>query len=257
MLSQNYNACLKAAKVEASNLVSRSNTTLPIDVCRLASLLGYSIEEAYIPWPGYLPEGKNLIIVRKTDPYVRKRFTIAHEIGHILWSKVSNEYPIRSRARYKDISFGEERIADILAADLLMPLNEFQEKLIQSIRPSLYNVVSIAKLFSVSLEACLRRITELATFVAFNYLYDLKLCNSQYDVHFNKGFSTGQRLIFVNSPTEIVRNCIQVILETDRAWEGKVHLRGEGREFHIPSIGHMITKNQQLSIRLFGWRQLF
>jgi len=253
----NFSAQIRAAKLEASSLINCSKPILPVDICYIAKLLGYSVDEAYIPWSGYLPEGQNVIIVRRTDSLERKRFTIAHEIGHILWGKISQENPMTSRTRHKNASPDEERIADQLAVELLMPEKEFQDEMSKRKRPSLADIVVIARLFAVSFESCLRRITELPEFVAFTYLYSMNVDKSgTYEISFREGYSSKPQLTFATPPLGIILNCIQHILRAHTAWEGHLRLRRGDQEFQIPSVGGVVIKNKQPSVRLIGWRNL-
>lgn len=65
---------------------------------------------------------KREIRVNKYEPLVRQRFTIAHEIGHILLSHEGISYRDTSYMIYKDlIERMNEVSANAFAAELLMP----------------------------------------------------------------------------------------------------------------------------------------
>lgn len=68
-------------------------------------------------------KGFPLIIVNKNFSNDRKRFTIAHELGHILLHN-ENLYPISS---YRD----KEKEANVFASEFLMPENEIRNSLKQ------------------------------------------------------------------------------------------------------------------------------
>jgi Zn-dependent peptidase ImmA (M78 family) len=106
-----------AAK-DARDLFEKTNGHVPVDVCRIARILGYRVEEAEIRWAGYLAPGDNIIVVRRSDIPTRKRFTVAHEIGHLLWWKACGE-SVKEKRLYKGRGNSEEeRIANRLASEL-------------------------------------------------------------------------------------------------------------------------------------------
>lgn len=66
--------------------------------------------------------GKKEIRINKYEPLVRQRFTIAHEMGHILLSYEGISYRDTSYTIYKDlIERMNEVSANAFAAELLMP----------------------------------------------------------------------------------------------------------------------------------------
>lgn len=92
----------------------------------------------------------------------RRRFSISHEIGHILlFSAVANRAELvrelRSQALYSQV----ERLCNLGAARILMPTDEFERKLAVFSMPTLPAIESMASVFFVSLEAAARRVTEI------------------------------------------------------------------------------------------------
>lgn len=245
------------AMESARHLLEETGRQLPVDICRVARLLGYVVEEAEIRWAGYLAAAENRIVVRRSDTPARKRFTIAHEIGHVLWRKASGESDKQKRLFKGGAYSQEERIANELATELLMPLAEFEVALLQYRWPSLFRVRDIATLFGVSFEACARRITELPNTVAFAYSYEVYTKNSgECEIRLNKGYSTGDKLRFTNPPFDIVRQCLQHNLHTSRMWVGRIRFQRDKEQIQIPSVGETIRKNGQTWVRLLGWRHL-
>ena len=118
----------------------------PVDVHRIATMLGISVREVSSPgWSGACqcnPEKREATIwIRAEDHRLRKRFTLAHEIGHIVLHKPG--------IAYRDIEFDgsiEERQANGYAAGLLMP--EFMV----TPRLSAYgtDILGLSRLFDVS-----------------------------------------------------------------------------------------------------------
>lgn len=94
----------------------------PVDVERLAKDLGATIVP--VPNPGWsgaietLPDGRATIWYASDESSNRRRFTIAHELGHMMLQPTGGPY-------HRDASFSgtpQELEANAFAADLLMPL---------------------------------------------------------------------------------------------------------------------------------------
>lgn len=101
----------------------------PVDVVRIAKLLGIQVQE--FDFPKSVPatsqtsgSGKQVIGVNQNDPEVRRRFSLAHELGHYLngHENYTHERVVTDPAkRYLDPHFRQEEEADEFAAELLMP----------------------------------------------------------------------------------------------------------------------------------------
>jgi Zn-dependent peptidase ImmA (M78 family) len=103
---------------------------LPIDVQVIAGRLNIKIVEESIDGPGYLLALGRLgteIIVRSDDAIERKRFTIAHELGHwvlgVTCESRTGMFQQPAAVRREKI----ERWCDVFAASLLMPRHAVME----------------------------------------------------------------------------------------------------------------------------------
>ncbi len=109
-----------------------------------------------------MPDGSLLLQYNPTRPRGRLRFSIAHEIAHSLFPDCAEE--IRHRdggpASSKD-NWQLEVLCNIGAAELLMPLGSFSQ--LSGHELSMNAVNDLRKKFDVSVEACLIRLTKLAT----------------------------------------------------------------------------------------------
>ena len=114
----------------------------PVPVEKIAEFLGARLvyeparqgEEVYGML--YRDEGQPVIGVNSSNHIHRQRFTVAHEIGHLLLHK-GDEYIDTPKVHYRDFLSGlaidnEEIEANGFAAELLMP-REFLEKSLQVI----------------------------------------------------------------------------------------------------------------------------
>lgn len=134
-----------------------------VDPFELAQALGMrvSIERLKPQYSGFISQehGKQpKVLIQETEPYVRQRFTLAHEIGHF--------FERATLARDKDFSFSDLRsvekydlhefYADEFAGELLMPREPFIEAWQND--PSFK---SLARRFGVSERAVAKRISRL------------------------------------------------------------------------------------------------
>src|SRR5688572_17971673 len=94
---------IRGAITEASDLAIRfADGRPPVDIVKLAKKLGVAeVSAAAISSDGYLgrrADGRFVIRYSDASPHHRRRFTIAHEIGHLLLSHSLGE-PIGEKNR--------------------------------------------------------------------------------------------------------------------------------------------------------------
>jgi Zn-dependent peptidase ImmA (M78 family) len=140
-------------------IIQRFQNSLPVDVTSLAEALGIKVWES-----STMPDdvsgkimrdekhgggAKYSILVNSKHPYLRKRFTVAHEIAHYILHREQIGYALTDDALYRSgLSGREEAQANRLAAEILMP-----QKLINEHRVFSDNIERLAKLYQVSQEA--------------------------------------------------------------------------------------------------------
>ncbi|MCX6592310.1 MAG: ImmA/IrrE family metallo-endopeptidase [Acidobacteria bacterium] len=116
------------------NMIEAFQQYAPVNVTELAESLGLKVWE-----DDELPVGVSgkicldsefggssgySVIVRASDPFVRRRFTVAHEIAHFLLhkDKIGASLTDDGMYRSRNLSTWEEVEANQLAADILMPM---------------------------------------------------------------------------------------------------------------------------------------
>lgn len=146
---KNYNLAIREAKDMAKKILSDYNLKTPIDINKVARILGVKIKEYTVEdedfgrsnISGFIKmenkEGKPIIIVNPGQSEERKSFTIAHELGHFLLHRNSGLHIDTSTS---GIFFRDEKSsqavdineiqANQFAAELLMPTDEVREKLV-------------------------------------------------------------------------------------------------------------------------------
>jgi hypothetical protein len=122
----------------------------------LARKLGVTrIIEQRLPFEGglfQLADGEMVIKLNSESSFVRRRFTLAHEIAHLLLNTV----PAHRGANRTDEDL--ERTCDLIAAELLMPAEEATNYIRGLGSPSPENLKTIASMFTVSLQTAAIRV---------------------------------------------------------------------------------------------------
>ena len=154
-----------AARQAATKLLQDAEIRQPpVDLDLLGSFCGIlQVQLVDMDCAGMLlPANEGYVVqLKATDSQGRRRFTHAHEIGHLL----VEETHLGPEAR-RDTTTGEygrdsevEYLCDVAASELLMPLGLFHEAL-GSRRPALQDLLRLARTFDVSMEAAALRLTE-------------------------------------------------------------------------------------------------
>ena len=130
---------------------SKGLKSVPLDVTAVARLLGIEVIEEPMDddVSGFLEKrGDNWFAgVNSYHHPVRKRFTLAHEIGHfVLHRREQETFEDRTFARRANNPTRMEREADAFAASLLMPENAVRWEIANGLR----NLNDLANAFNVS-----------------------------------------------------------------------------------------------------------
>jgi hypothetical protein len=117
------------------------------------------VETEDLPFSGELRRGEDgfTVVVSKHLSPGRRRFTIAHELGHAILETTGPRCP--------RVGSELERLCDMLATEMLMPRKVFASVAQQRI--SITGLWELAKIFGASLTATALRITELMNCSAF------------------------------------------------------------------------------------------
>ena len=169
---------VQLARAAIERLVERLGLqTAPIDVEQLAANVGLRIiatDDLGADISGLLVsrDGAASIAVRKTDPLVRRRFTIAHEIGHFVLRHYMTRNELVHADQHKQVMYRSPKASEGLdplevqanqfAASLLMPSKLVREEAARLQRPLFEDDVKLlAGRFKVSEQAMTIRLTTL------------------------------------------------------------------------------------------------
>jgi Zn-dependent peptidase ImmA (M78 family) len=117
----------RADELRARYLATFGGDEIPVPVESIAEdLLGLRIELADgLECSGVLHPAERRIVLRADEPPARRRFTIAHELGHWVCHALAAAEPEPTYCRATDLSAdtirAREREANIFAAELLLP----------------------------------------------------------------------------------------------------------------------------------------
>lgn len=106
------------------------------------------------------PDGKHIITVNSSEPEARQRFTVCHEIAHIVLGLASSHEAVPSWGYAKRDP--NEWLCDLFAAELLMPYQLWKQKVPDS-EPSQEVIEFMAAEFRCSFPAAASRYAALAT----------------------------------------------------------------------------------------------
>lgn len=142
--------------------------TIPINLNVLAKRLGAKVYYSSISAEGFVQRGPDgpEIHIRKDAAFVRKRFSLAHEIGHVLIDRrlkgvgAPDYRKYRKCASLDDLSADEE-MANHIAAALLLPGWFMKERL--GDRLSMNTIAALASEAQVSVSTALLRVSRIAT----------------------------------------------------------------------------------------------
>lgn len=161
----------EAIRLKAKDAIARYTSVLgepemPLNIDAVASLLGITKSEelpAFSEDAELVPEagGRVSIRVNPDRPETRIRFSIGHEVSHTFFPNYQVKSWCRTDARYRRRDNPDdliEMLCDVGAAELLLPAPWFVEdaKLVASAA----GLIELAKKYSVSTEATLRRFAE-------------------------------------------------------------------------------------------------
>ena len=147
-------------------LVAQSGTRFPpADLDNIVKGLGLPpVRYVALPVDGRIvKDGPNYSIeVNKQHSLARKRFTIAHEIGHIivgsrglLGCSGTRTSPVAGREPYRR----EEELADFAATEILIPA-DWAFEFLGTRQPTFTTIAAMAKACATSIEVAARRLVE-------------------------------------------------------------------------------------------------
>jgi O-acetyl-ADP-ribose deacetylase (regulator of RNase III) len=128
--------------------------------------------------------GRFTIEFNPQRPAARMRYSIAHELGHILFPDCAAE--TRNRATHQQMKEDDwqlESLCNMAAAEILMPFGTLQEEM--SIRPSVDRILDLRRKYRVSCEAVVNRLVRVSAHPCCAFLARLDAAASRYFVEYH------------------------------------------------------------------------
>jgi len=140
----------------ARQLVKSAGITKPpVDIEKLAHFLGVQriVQVDFARTDACLLPGRNghTILVKETSSQRRRRFSIAHELGHILLGASSIKLRGHILDKSNDKLNKEEQLCNQIAAELLMPEPLFRQEIIGK-EPCIATIEELASKFQTAIE---------------------------------------------------------------------------------------------------------
>jgi Zn-dependent peptidase ImmA (M78 family) len=165
-----------------------------VNLTKLAAALGIqSIEPAEISADGYLGrqiDGTLVIRYRSQNGAMRNRFTIAHEVAHVVLAEAQGKNltaPSGGYTRDRD----EETVVNRVASELLMPahtiLDDLRRRWFRHERPSWGIIGQLSQIYKVSRSAMAFRILEIPDITAISLRINLEGRGPQYPLDRSEG----------------------------------------------------------------------
>ncbi|WP_223203903.1 ImmA/IrrE family metallo-endopeptidase [Bacillus halotolerans] len=160
----------KAINDIANSIKNALDLQIPVEIEKVPEMLGGTLiyeefDDDKLEAMISKHEDNFIIQISPNSPFNRRRFSIAHELGHLflhmgyliddnLWQSVGD---YRDSVYYRLGHSTEEYEANEFAAAILMPEHEFKEVARANLVDGLFNITNIASEFDVSEEAATLR----------------------------------------------------------------------------------------------------
>jgi Zn-dependent peptidase ImmA (M78 family) len=245
-------AIVRACQRRVQELVGHPDERrLPVDVVAVARQLGVrAVEPANLGIDGYVgvaADGSTVIRYRKSNTLERNRFTIAHEIGHLLIAEATE---IAISAQKSRTGFdSEELIANQLAAELLVPADSLKKHLGCDL-PSWGRVQHIRKQFNVSSYTLLRRLTEIEGVAAVFATFD---CGDGRITRWRFCTSTTVPQLSFTAPFS---KLVGVALQSNTRTRFIAHADLAGENVQIPCEVRGVNSKMAAQSWAYGWRPI-
>lgn len=184
-------------------------TCPPIDLDEVGRRIGVR-EISYESFPGsgelHKEAGGYRIVCSVDQPHTRRRFTIAHELAHVILERTGRNAPRAGNS--------VERVCDMLAAECLMPTAAFDAHIPSVL--TLDDVANLARAFGTSITATAIRCAQLRPICTFGVTGDR--------VTWGYGGVRAGAVMFL---VDQVRDAVRAVMAGERPQE-KVYFYGNG-----------------------------
>lgn len=199
-------------------------------------------------------EGEYLAVLNRAHTPARKRFSLAHEIGHVLLAEQETEARFR-RPSCDATARPVERACNLLAAEMLMPTEPFKRNA-DAYDWGIEGGVALSQLFDTSLESTFRRYVDLGN--GSIVLVKWALNSSNYPTHIVPpiGAKNSVRIVGFDRRYDLLRfPSLHQAYTQDGIWRGDVGFEILPRGYSFPVVRSYPTES--MGYNQGGRRQVF
>ena len=237
-----------------------SEGPFPVDLHSLALSRGItSIKEAQLEaLDAFLMPGKDggyAVVLNSQHSRTRRRFSLAHEIGHVLLAEQEPHVQFRRPSCGGTARDPVERACNLLAAEMLMPTEPFMRNA-EAYDWRIQGGIALSQLFDTSLESTFRRYVELAN--GSVVLVKWALNSSNYPTHIVPPVvaKNSVRIVGFDRRYDLLRfPSLHQAYTQDGIWRGDVGFEILPRGYSFPVVRSYPTES--MGYNQGGRRQVF
>jgi len=229
------------------------NANVPVDILSVAREVGVArIEARPLHLDGYLgrlSNGQLVIRYNVASGWRRNRFTIAHEIGHLLIARCQGREINAPIGRSWIRNETEELLANRIAAELLMPEHQLSSDLLHA--PAGWNTVhAMCRRYDVSISALVTRVLELQSMLAVLLKIDLGCIDPTNWPRFICRTSRETRVHFLHPP----RAAVEAVLKNATSRRAStIKIEANSRLHEIALLGRLMDAGGTRQYWALGW----
>ena len=236
-----------------------SKGPFPVDLRGLALSHGITrIKEAQLEaldaflTPG--DDGGYAVVLNSRHSRARRRFSLAHEIGHVLLAEQETEEQFR-RPSCDATARPVERACNLLAAEMLMPAEPFRRDA-EAYDWRIEGGIALSQLFDTSLESTFRRYVELAKGSIVLVKWALNSSNRPTHIVPPIGAKNSVRIVGFDRRYDLLRfPSLHQAYTQDGIWRGDVGFEILPRGYSFPVVRSYPTES--MGYNQGGRRQVF
>lgn len=243
----------------AKGIAFLSKGPFPVDLRGLALSHGITrIKEAQLEaldaflTPG--DDGGYAVVLNSRHSRARRRFSLAHEIGHVLLAEQETEEQFR-RPSCDATARPVERACNLLAAEMLMPAEPFRRDA-EAYDWRIEGGIALSQLFDTSLESTFRRYVELAKGSIVLVKWALNSSNRPTHIVPPIGAKNSVRIVGFDRRYDLLRfPSLHQAYTQDGIWRGDVGFEILPRGYSFPVVRSYPTES--MGYNQGGRRQVF
>ena len=178
--------------------------------------------------------GRPRIEYNPNRPRARVRFSIAHELGHLLFPDFAERARHRGGADTRPDDWQLEMLCNLAAAEILMPAGSLDEFDLNAL--SIDRILSLRQEYEVSMEAALLRVIRLTEAPVVAFAAALHGTDSAYRVDYAVGSATAQRAPYAGMslpPGSVVTECTGVGVTA----KGRERWDADDKDLTVEAVG--------------------